>query len=487
MEQDEKLGVEKSFFDTRIKNEAYTALINSVFGTAGRPVPITCVVGNSVSGQYNYCRFVTVHTGDQQKEYVIKISLSFTEARKVRVMRGHRHTLECEASLLREINDRTNLPAPKMIAYCTTVNNPLGYPYIMTEKLPGEPSCMIWQEGQRDEPSEATEACRVNFLKSLASVMSELGKLGAYTGLGMPLHRRGRPVEMRDSYVLRGITAGSGEPENYEVPLLIRKPGSTLELFKFRDGRLPWSQPDGEEATEKKWRGLERVMNMILSSPTLAQSEETTFVIAHNNLDLQNILVDKDGNVTGVLDWDGCTTVPRCMGYASVPVFLQDDWSGNFSIHNKNTVMLWKFEHYREIYAKEMERVGCTDARYTRYSPVYHGLLNAMQEDDQEGVLEIVGKLFCRVPALRNAAVDEVLEVIGNGENSGEALLRHLARSLEDILDPTDTADMKPPTHAATPATEATFAMEEQGVVSPPSARSRCAAENAPNVGNVVS
>jgi aminoglycoside phosphotransferase len=50
--------------------------------------------------------------------------------------------------------------------------------------------------------------------------------------------------------------------------------------------------------------------------------EPETFVLLHCDLDLQNVLVDDDGEVTGILDWDSCSVVPRSVGYASLPLLL---------------------------------------------------------------------------------------------------------------------------------------------------------------------
>jgi hypothetical protein len=49
------------------------------------------------------------------------------------------------------------------------------------------------------------------------------------------------------------------------------------------------------------------------------------FVLRHDDLDLQNVLVDYGGNVTGIVDWDDCMMVPRCIGYSSLPTSLRHD------------------------------------------------------------------------------------------------------------------------------------------------------------------
>jgi hypothetical protein len=67
---------------------------------------------------------------------------------------------------------------------------------------------------------------------------------------------------------------------------------------------------------------IRKVMHTLHAQPIIAVSKkepfdtngEETFVLRHPDLDLQNILVDDDGNVTGNIDWDNCLAVPQCIG-----------------------------------------------------------------------------------------------------------------------------------------------------------------------------
>ena len=54
-------------------------------------------------------------------------------------------------------------------------------------------------------------------------------------------------------------------------------------------------------------------------------TENETFMLAHPDLNLQNILVAEDGTVQGLIDWDGVAAVPRSVGCA-FPKWLTLDW-----------------------------------------------------------------------------------------------------------------------------------------------------------------
>ncbi|KAF2751323.1 hypothetical protein M011DRAFT_483258 [Sporormia fimetaria CBS 119925] len=105
-----------------------------------------------------------------------------------------------------------------------------------------------------------------------------------------------------------------------------------------------------------------------LGTSQLARSnEKQSYVLCHPDLDLQNILTDEDGNVTGIIDWEKALAVPRCVGYASLPLFLRYD------DHAEGGAGVWPFmqkslHHYREVYAGAMEATGCLDSLFTRKS-----------------------------------------------------------------------------------------------------------------------
>jgi hypothetical protein len=50
------------------------------------------------------------------------------------------------------------------------------------------------------------------------------------------------------------------------------------------------------------------------------------FVLSVPDLDSQNILVDDEGNLTGLIDWDLVQTLPRCVGYCRYPGWITRDW-----------------------------------------------------------------------------------------------------------------------------------------------------------------
>jgi hypothetical protein len=55
--------------------------------------------------------------------------------------------------------------------------------------------------------------------------------------------------------------------------------------------------------------------------------KDETFVSRHDDLNFQSILCDPEtGEMTAIIDRERYSTAPRCIGYASLPIFLTSDW-----------------------------------------------------------------------------------------------------------------------------------------------------------------
>jgi hypothetical protein len=169
------------------------------------------------------------------------------------------------------------------------------------------------------------------------------------------------------------------------------------EFFKARLNDA-WN-PDRDYGVENKTcsvtllRGVRKILDIVVDSapfttaPTASahededgvdESKKEALVLRHDDLDLQKILVDSTGAVTGIIDWDDCMSVPRCVGYTSMPTFLRRDWPPVYSIA-RLPHMTWAFEQYRTVYVEAMEEfVGKEDAKYTCKSVIYQTVLAAL-------------------------------------------------------------------------------------------------------------
>lgn len=54
--------------------------------------------------------------------------------------------------------------------------------------------------------------------------------------------------------------------------------------------------------------------------------EGKDFVLAHPDLDSQNLLVKPDGTLCGIINWDRVCSMPYAVGALKYPLFLTRDW-----------------------------------------------------------------------------------------------------------------------------------------------------------------
>jgi hypothetical protein len=102
-----------------------------------------------------------------------------------------------EADIMQYLWRNTTIPVPEIIAYSGTLDNNVGFPYIIMSRLPGESADKIWFEQpfdfhtvdkMADSPSLDIEKKRVNFLRSLAGHMTKLQDI-PFSAIGMPSSR----------------------------------------------------------------------------------------------------------------------------------------------------------------------------------------------------------------------------------------------------------------------------------------------------------
>ncbi|KAJ4375435.1 hypothetical protein N0V86_006966 [Didymella sp. IMI 355093] len=229
------------------------------------------------------------------------------------------YMMKREAQILEHISRNTSAPVRRLCTYSTTFDNALGHPFIMMTRLEGESACNIWFDDEYDEddpktnfrfgglPLPAVEKKRINFLRSLAQVMAEINKI-PFQDIGMPIV----PVD------------GSAPPSispmyQYDFTVddgCIEQPvfTSTQDYVRTRPYSLRMSEAIVSNSKIQDYvLGARTLLDMIFAQPVFNPSPSIpeTFTLHHCDLDLQDILVDNEGSVTGIIDWDKCLSVPH--------------------------------------------------------------------------------------------------------------------------------------------------------------------------------
>ena len=234
------------------------------------------------------------------------------------------HTMRTEVETMRFIKDHIDIPLPTVYDYDDSMDNEIGCPYILMEFIDGVP---LWQAWFNDDASRSRQECiRLRAMQTLAAAMVKLSS-----------------VTFRQSGALRVDSRGvnivhSGSTDHHATHPRDRDPNdSSRDDIHF--AKEPCSSALSDLLSMLKRRGikscdraLDRGGQRSIDSLTRWACEhlkinDNRFVLAHPDLDTQNILVKEDGTLSGIIDWDGVTVVPIAIGALKYPVWLMRDWN----------------------------------------------------------------------------------------------------------------------------------------------------------------
>ncbi|KAF3037955.1 hypothetical protein E8E12_005825 [Didymella heteroderae] len=413
--------------------------------------PDDCSIDSRFRGGYNHVVMMSAVVNERVKRYVVRIPAIGTRSRW---QEGDAHKMRCEDSLMKYLHVERLLPVPKIVAHSDALDTVIGAPFILEKLMRGRPAQMIWYDepGNRTYETTAkvtpeTEIKRRTVLRSLAFQMSKLEYL-RFDKIGMP--------DFTDTLVTGGkpkVTCAYRWKSPYETkPDDLESSDQICEYGPFKssqdymtsgiDSKWPSTHnPDFDEYpdTGNMIFGVRKVLDILYSHPLLATSsiaplstdEPETFVLSHPDLDFQNVLTDDEGNVTDIIDWEGYTTMPRCVGYSAVPDFLRRYWVHEHGASDMPH-MEWQVDRYVQIYSEAMREFSPKGAVYTGKSAMYNAIVRAVAEGN---AIDLCQKLFKCIPAMRGTDADTFNQLIGMGCQEAEAFIKE---ELERLLAPDD-------------------------------------------------
>lgn len=269
--------------------------------------------------------------------------------------------LTSEALTMRFIKQTTTIPVPTVHRFHASPNNVIGCPYILMDFLKGKP---VWQ-GWFDEQASPSklEQFRARSLQTIAAAMVQLNQFALDRGGSLRFDSDGRPVDVASTKVpdwvaeqdaLQGLTTlDEGCPFCEKGPTA--DPASSLLFILDRRGI--------REKDQAYDRGVHEALRLF-TRWTLEKAEGTSkngpqFVLAHPDFALQNILVEDDGTLCGVIDWDGVAAVPLSVGCLKYPDWLMSDWHPCYQYDPKESPQRANSPEeliiYRNMYAQFVE------------------------------------------------------------------------------------------------------------------------------------
>lgn len=278
---------------------------NPSLSEGSTPSPFGCVVKAPHQGSYNIAYPIEFDDGVR---WIIKIPAI-----------GHTRTwdnlaadaLTSEALTMTYIRERTSIPLPTVHHFDASLDNEVGCPYILMDLVKGKRLQNVWFAPYTSVQRQ--ENARTRTLQTLAIAMSELSQLKFSHGGSLRFDLKGNVSSVGAARVVDTISmirrrderTDSENPRGYSDDLFCEKgpwndPYSSILSFLDRQG--------GEQKSPPLGRGRQESLRLFIrwAIDHLGRGDQNAagqFVLAHPDLDLQNIYVLDDGTLSGIIDW----------------------------------------------------------------------------------------------------------------------------------------------------------------------------------------
>ncbi|KAK1623475.1 kinase-like domain-containing protein [Colletotrichum phormii] len=323
----------------------------------------------STLGVQSPCRIEFLADGTFNKLYVVESAGQEVVVRVTLPIEPRLKTLS-EIATLAWVRQKTSLPVPGILAYIADRANPIGFEWIIMNKIPGEPLADVWKEIPYSAKEHLVRRLALFFSETFEHQMRGIGNIfpnlpSSQTSTSFTVQRLVSYSfigEHPHSKLSRGPFASSKEWMSARLDF--------VELDCTEEYTNENEEDDDVEFLETAMVLITRLRNHLKDAfPSTGLGTEST-VIFHDNMDSRNILVDKGGNLTAVVDWE-CVSTLRLWTACQYPPFLQSkprDVEPNQSIyqHEENgevTALFWEhLDHYeltqlRRVFLAEMERL----------------------------------------------------------------------------------------------------------------------------------
>ncbi|KAK2810754.1 hypothetical protein FQN49_008517 [Arthroderma sp. PD_2] len=280
-----------------------------------------CSVSFFSQGAFNRLYHVQCDQNAAQTSYLMRVSLPVDPNFK---------TLS-EVATLAWIQQHTSLPAPRVVAYDHSNANELGFEWILMEKMPGRPLANVWGSMAWAQKEKLAAKIAHYSAELFSRRLSRIGnpfftkQCGTRDMTQVHLQNDG-PAE----FVVDRIVSMQffwDDHFSHDVP---RGPYNlSAEWFQ---ARLKFNQLDCEktirestdeddiEEAEKTLPVVERLIKAIRL--IFVEDIKVPTILLHDDLSRHNILVDDDGELQGIIDWE-CTSAVPLWKAAQFPQFLQ--------------------------------------------------------------------------------------------------------------------------------------------------------------------
>lgn len=216
--------------------------------------------------------------------------------------------MDTEYRTMKYIRERTTIPIPEVFCW-ETDSDRVGAPFAFMSFVEGEPLCNVWYE--KDKLSDGG---RFEILSSIAAYMSQLHTL-EFPAMGMLQFQGPQMSPTVGPIYSRKIQS---HEDGWGDHLVEGPYASASEQLQGLLARI--------EYPSKYAQCEEPLLRMAIESIPKTLDGNGKFYLSPTDFDLQNIMVNEAGDITGFIDWDNVMTKPAAFGYARYPAWITADW-----------------------------------------------------------------------------------------------------------------------------------------------------------------
>ncbi|KAI2776309.1 phosphotransferase enzyme family-domain-containing protein [Daldinia loculata] len=229
---------------------------------------------------------------------------------------------ESEVATLRWIDENTRLPVPKVRHYDSSRNNPIGFEWVLMDRIDGSPLSQCWES--------ITQGAKERIVKQIAEYAA-ISFRRQFKGIGniYPSESHQSDLQPRwTKYRLRLISAelrlrldeATDEDHRKTISSMLNLVDRLRELEdKFFTAPRP-SNDSAQPVYEDESTDEEDIETIDKSN----KPYEPT-MLWHDDISLDNILVDENGILMGIIGWS-CVSCLPIYEACQFPAFLHQSW-----------------------------------------------------------------------------------------------------------------------------------------------------------------
>ena len=337
--------------------------------------------------------------------------------------------LHSEALTMLLLKRETSIPLPEVFAFSDTCDNELNCPFILIEYVEGKPLYDVWFD--KDSPKDIVQCRRNRSLQDIAAAMVQLDKFTFDKAGSLVFNDQQTPIDVGPMrFVNTPAMLDRLQCEDPDESTIYLEAGPFSAPKEYYSVILSYR---GEQSSSFE-RGLLSFLRLAIScipEPAPTNKSQKPFVLAHPDMDIQNFLVDDEGALQAIIDWDGVGCVPHTLGNRRYPSFLTRDWDPAMYGWNEDMergiepVGVWEdspetLRFYRGVYAGFIAS-GAEAHSMTRNSVVYENLHIAASEPlCTHSILE---KMFDEIVRILRDAGTLAENEHGRSDNTDESKL----------------------------------------------------------------